>query len=752
MQEFNYDNEPGKVLIKRPIKTDGIPLVSIITPFYNAGKHFEQTYNCVINQTFPWFEWIIVNDGSTNQSDLNLLLELAKTDIRIKVIDQANKGASAARNTAIFYSTTDIIIPLDADDLITPTYLDLLYWGLEFNPKATWSYTDSIGFGAQQYVWKKPFVSDVLKHENFLVCTAAIKKKELQDVGCFLAEKKYFYEDWYVWLQLVAKNKFPVHINQNAFWYRRNETGVLATVEGDNILKKEADEEIQKVAKEIIEPVTAVEFPRTEYPNKFLLPKMSSFNQKVYSTHDKTRILLLLPWMVMGGADLFNLDIVKKLDKEAFDVSIITTETGESTWRNRFEEYCLDIFELPTFLEQSNFAEFISYIIKSREIDVLFVSNSYYGYYLIPWLRKHFPNLAIVDYVHMEEWYWRNGGYARTSSVMGELSEKTYVCNERTRNVLIRDFGRRPESVETLYIGVDAEIYNKENVPYGKMRASLNISEERPIILFPCRMHPQKRPFLMLEIARKVREKIPNIAFVVAGDGEQLNELIDTANNFELQGTVFFAGRIDDMKPYYRDSQITLICSLKEGLALTAYESLAMGVPVVSSDVGGQGELIDNTVGRLIPLHQCEESDLDNRDFNEEEITLYVKAICELLDTSNYNGYSLAARERIINKFSNKIMIEKLQHIFHDLRVNTDIASKRRQLSQELNNCGLMAEDYLTVYTEITNRDTVYREPVVVDPNLGITGVNLELLRMAKSKWGQRLIKFIFRFKLNKLF
>ena len=81
-------------------------------------------------------------------------------------------------------------------------------------------------------------------------------------------------------------------------------------------------------------------------------------------------------------------------------------------------------------------------------------------------LRAQFPELAIMDYVHMEEWYWRNGGYARTSGAMGEVLEKTYVCNERTRRVLIQDFGRKPESVETLYIGVDQELYDAEKRRY----------------------------------------------------------------------------------------------------------------------------------------------------------------------------------------------------------------------------------------------------------------------------------------------
>ena len=102
----------------------------------------------------------------------------------------------------------------------------------------------------------------------------------------------------------------------------------------------------------------------------------------------------------MGGADLFNLDICREIDKSKFEISTLTTAPGEQSWRQRFEEYVTDIFDLPSFLEPKDFPEFISYFIKSREIDVLFLSNSYDGYYMTPWLRAQFPELAINDYVH----------------------------------------------------------------------------------------------------------------------------------------------------------------------------------------------------------------------------------------------------------------------------------------------------------------------------------------------------------------
>ena len=77
MMKFDYTKEPGRYLLNREMRYDGAPLVSIITPYYNAGKYFEQTFNCVMNQTFPWFEWIIVDDGSTDAESVSGLAHFA---------------------------------------------------------------------------------------------------------------------------------------------------------------------------------------------------------------------------------------------------------------------------------------------------------------------------------------------------------------------------------------------------------------------------------------------------------------------------------------------------------------------------------------------------------------------------------------------------------------------------------------------------------------------------------------------------
>lgn len=743
---FIYTQQPGLVPLERGQSTSGAALVSIITPYFNAGKHFVQTYTSVINQTFTWFEWIIVNDGSTDEESVRLLERIASQDKRIRVMHQEHQGPSAARNRAAAAGTTDILVMLDADDLIAPPFLESLYFALAYNPDAGWAYSDSVGFGAQEYLWSPSFSAARMKDENILVNTAAIRRNAFESVGGYDTDELYFHEDWHLWLKLLGAGHSPVHIGGYLFWYRRSHSGRLQVVQGDSTLRLQSKQKIRAAAARVDTGLTAKEYPVPQAPGQYNAPTASTWNRRTFQSHEKSHIMLLLPWLVMGGADQFNLDICRKIDKNKFEVSILTTVAAEQTWRQRFEEHVADIFDLPSFLDVKNYPEFISYFLRSREIDVLFLSNSYYGYYLLPWLRKEFPALVIIDYVHMEEWYWRNGGYARISGAMGEVLEKTYVCNEATRRVLLQQLHRSPDSVDTLYIGVDTDTFDPKKVTEGSVRAREGIADGRPIVLFPCRLHPQKRPFLMLEIAGEVRKRLPEIAFLVVGDGPQLEELKKCNRDCGLEDTVYFAGRQSDLRPYYRDSALTLICSIKEGLALTAYESLAMATPVVTADVGGQSELIDSTVGMVLPLLQIEAAELDSRDFTPREVQQYADAILAILsDDTNYIRMCSACRERVLSGYSSQLMIQKLEEFFQELCQNTEYKAKRLANSAALQRWSLLTGEFAALFGEIEAYEAVYKSAHSED-------TKNELMRIATSKWGSRLIRLAFKLRLNKLF
>jgi glycosyltransferase involved in cell wall biosynthesis len=94
--------------------------VSVIIPAYNAQKFIKDTIDSVIAQTYPDWEIIVVNDGSTDGTPD---LVIKEADNRIKMIHQSNGGVSSARNNGLKHATGEYVIFLDADDLLTPGFL-----------------------------------------------------------------------------------------------------------------------------------------------------------------------------------------------------------------------------------------------------------------------------------------------------------------------------------------------------------------------------------------------------------------------------------------------------------------------------------------------------------------------------------------------------------------------------------------------------------------------------------------------------
>lgn len=102
-------------------------LVSVIIPVYNAAKTLFRCINCITNQTYNNLEIIIIDDGSTDGSDI-ICDELAKGDPRIKVVHKANGGLGSARNAGVKIANGDYIEFVDSDDWIA---LDTVEYCLE---------------------------------------------------------------------------------------------------------------------------------------------------------------------------------------------------------------------------------------------------------------------------------------------------------------------------------------------------------------------------------------------------------------------------------------------------------------------------------------------------------------------------------------------------------------------------------------------------------------------------------------------
>ena len=102
----------------------GMPLVSIIIPFYNAEKTIGRCIESVLNQTYKDFELILLDDGSTDDSG-RICDAFAGKDMRIQVLHKENSGVSDTRNRGIAMAKGEYLQFLDSDDWITPTATEI---------------------------------------------------------------------------------------------------------------------------------------------------------------------------------------------------------------------------------------------------------------------------------------------------------------------------------------------------------------------------------------------------------------------------------------------------------------------------------------------------------------------------------------------------------------------------------------------------------------------------------------------------
>ena len=688
MDEFNFSIEPGSEKYNYGDYVEKKLLISVVVPSFNSGKCIKQTIISILNQTFPYYEILIIDDGSKDEESLERLKEIEKLDKRIKVFHKENEGLAATRDFGASKSSNSCkyLMFLDDDDLIEPTFLECGYWTLETNKEASWAYSDSVGFGTQEYVWNKYFDSDKMKKVNELVSCNLVRKSDFELVNGYELREKAVNEDWNFWLKLLAKGKYPVHMSFYGQWYRRKVTGELQKSR-DN--KERALEIINETASKITKRVEAIQYPRYNYNYDLILEKVESIVIPEKEKEGKINLLFIMPWMITGGADLFNLNLVKGLDKNKFTITIITTEPNKNVLRQEFEKYAT-VYDLTSFLDQKYWIAFIDYIIKKENINLILNSNSKFGYTILPYIKSKYINIPILDYVHMEEWYNRNGGYSRYSAMYESVIDKTLVCNENSRKILINHFGKNSNEVETVYIGVNEnkfnpEIYNKQKIK----QKYLGANEKKKILSYICRISEQKRPLLFLHIIAKLKQRRQDFKVLVVGDGNLLGKMKEKAKELNIYDDIVFTGSLKDTAEIYAISDLTINCSLKEGLALTSYESLSMGVPVVSSDVGGQKELITNDVGQVIPLMQ-DEKDIYLEEYDKEEVNNFVLAIDEILN--NLEKYKANCRKRIIENFTINKMIEKMTTILekakekpNEIKVeNAKGLSRNKEITKEL--------------------------------------------------------------------
>jgi glycosyltransferase involved in cell wall biosynthesis len=212
-------------------------LVSVIVPTYNQAKYLKYALDSVQRQTFKDFECIIVNDGSTDNTE-EIANIFVLSDKRFKYVFQENSGLSAARNAGIAISKGEYLAFLDSDDTWEPRMLqetvNVLNTHLELSiVYGACDLIDEFGVVISKKISpgpRKNYVADLAISCIFVVNSALTRKLVFLEVGLFDTNLKAS-EDWDFWLRAADNGYKFGFVDKLVCHYRRYTNAMSCDIE-----------------------------------------------------------------------------------------------------------------------------------------------------------------------------------------------------------------------------------------------------------------------------------------------------------------------------------------------------------------------------------------------------------------------------------------------------------------------------------------------------------------------------------------
>ena len=217
------------------------PCISVVMPVYNAGKFVREAIQSILDQSYPFFEFIIINDGSTDNS-----LEIIQsfTDNRIKILSNpTNIGNYPSRNKGMGIAKGKYIYVMDADDVALKQRLERQYLFMEEHPAAGLAGSGFRYYGNEQDIFRESNyerIKVILLRNNCFIHPTLILRNDFLKKYNLRYNKKYYYSADYDLIVRAARHFHITNIPEVLLHYRVHDQQI--TVKNRTKQKEYADE------------------------------------------------------------------------------------------------------------------------------------------------------------------------------------------------------------------------------------------------------------------------------------------------------------------------------------------------------------------------------------------------------------------------------------------------------------------------------------------------------------------------------
>ncbi|GEP01736.1 glycosyltransferase [Methylobacterium haplocladii] len=319
----------------------------------------------------------------------------------------------------------------------------------------------------------------------------------------------------------------------------------------------------------------------------------------------KPRVAFFVSGLSLGGAERHTLDLRERLEERGYPTSLLVYGTGRSEnlvalpgARNPVLLNCRGAFDPRSWLR-------VGRALAREQADVLFVINQT-------------PTVTAIPF----RWYLRSkvvGVFHSTLTRPGEngrdavfrlaarfLDTLVFVSANQMRYWRARGLHGRRDAV--IVNGIDLVHFAPQPADRLHTRSAWNVSPGDFVIGLVAAIRPEKNHPQLIDALAALREAGIPAKVVLVGDGPGRSALIQHIEARNMQAHVVFAGEQGDVRPAIAGFDVGVLCSTTETMSLSALEVLAMGIPMVMSNVGGASEIVqDGSNGYLFEVARTDQ-------------------------------------------------------------------------------------------------------------------------------------------------
>jgi glycosyltransferase involved in cell wall biosynthesis len=583
------------------------PVISVIMPVYNGERFLREAISSILSQTFTNFEFIIINDGSTDQTE-RIILEF--NDDRIKYVrNEWNLGLIKTLNLGIELAKGAYIARMDHDDISYPARFEKQVNFLNSNSNIaalatklviindkgyeTEYWPDDVRTSTIEEIKSTLPITNCIGHPTIMIRSEVLKKTR------YNSRFKHS-EDWGLWLTLISKGFKIAKLDEVLLKYRVHKQSTTVQVNQASVEKKIIKFKLvylwykcshidfrafdflvlkslmRDILKYFLRPL--ITFLKTFRPQ--FISQFFSARSKLHESDAST--IFVFPFYHTGGAEKVHVAILEAAAQKNA-ITFITRRSEDRAFLERFRQFSR-VVEVNRLLEVEWSKKWLFRWVE-RQYDkqnklTVFSCNSQFFYEMIPALNGA---IKFIDLIHAFLHFGESGPEIWSLPVVSRLHNRV-VINNKTK----LDFAQlyKVHGIDEAYLSRIICIPNFVETEKGYWNADTKNFNGTLKVLYAGRGTEEKRVNLIANIAFEMKKINPDIEFHFAGNVKETitAKFIDSCI---LHGTVTDESK---MNALYKQSHIVIIASSREGFPMVIMEGMAYGTVPFCTDVGSIAE------------------------------------------------------------------------------------------------------------------------------------------------------------------